>query len=184
MAAELDGYRVAVLATDGVEESEYTEPRRAVENAGAHVDLVAPHAGEIQSTAHHDKSRRYRVDRVLDQADPDDYDALLLPGGVANPDALRLDAGAVDFVAAFADSNKPVAALCHAPWMLVEANAVRGVTLTSWPSLRTDIVNAGGRWVDEPVHTDGLLTTSRKPADLPQFTEAVVREFAAHRTPA
>lgn len=184
MAGELAGYRVAVLATDGVEESEYTEPRQAFEDAGAHVELVAPHAGEIQAMAHHDRSRHYPVDRVLEQADPDDYDALFLPGGVANPDALRTHQDAVDFVLSFAELDKPVAAICHGPWLLVEADTVRDRTLTSWPSLRTDITNAGGRWVDEPVHTDGMLTTSRKPDDIPVFNDAVIRQFAAHRLPA
>jgi protease I len=181
MAQELSGRRVAVLATDGVEEVEYTQPRDAVEAAGARVELVAPHSGHIQAMQHMDKGSAYRVERTLDEASPDQYDALLLPGGVANPDQLRTDPRAVSFVRSFVQSGKPVGAICHAPWLLVEADVVRGRTVTSWPSLRTDITNAGGTWVDETVHTDRGLVTSRKPADLPDFTKKVVEEFAEGR---
>jgi protease I len=181
MAQELSGRRVAVLATDGVEEVEYTEPRKAVEAAGARVELVAPHGGQIQAMQHVDKGNAYRVERTLDDASPDDYDALLLPGGVANPDQLRTDPRAVRFVQAFVQSGKPVGAICHAPWLLVEADVVRGRTVTSWPSLRTDITNAGGTWVDETVHTDRGLVTSRKPDDIPDFNKKVVEEFAEGR---
>jgi protease I len=181
MAQELSGRRVAVLATDGVEEVEYTEPRKAIEAAGAQVELVAPHAGQIQAMQHLDKGNTYRVERSLDEASPDQYDALLLPGGVANPDKLRTDPRAVQFVRSFFQSGKPVGAICHAPWMLVEAGVVGGRTVTSWPSLRTDITNAGGTWVDETVHTDRGLVTSRKPADIPDFSKKVVEEFAEAR---
>jgi protease I len=181
MAQELAGRRVAVLATDGVEEVEYTQPREAVEAAGARVELVAPHSGHIQAMQHMDKGNAYLVERTLEEASPEQYDALLLPGGVANPDQLRTDPRAVEFVRAFMRSGKPVGAICHAPWMLVEADVVRGRTVTSWPSLRTDIANAGGTWVDEPVHADRGLVTSRKPADIPDFTKKVVEEFTEGR---
>jgi protease I len=175
----LKGRRVAILATDGVEQVELEEPRRALDGAGAVTHLIAPNEGSIQAMNHDEKGARLPVDRVLADARASEYDALLLPGGVANPDRLRLDERAVQFVREFMLSEKPVAAICHAPWMLVEANAVAGRTLTSWPSLKTDIRNAGGDWVDEPVRVDDQLITSRKPEDLPQFCEAIVREFAA-----
>ncbi|OLE21705.1 MAG: peptidase C56 [Actinobacteria bacterium 13_1_20CM_3_71_11] len=181
MARQLDGRRVAFLATDGVEEVEYTEPRRAVEQAGAQVDLVSIKAGQIQAVQHMDKSGTYPVDRTVDQANPEDYDALVLPGGVANPDKLRMDQRAVAFVKAFFDAGKPVGAICHGPWLLVEADVVRGRKISSWPSLKTDIRNAGGTWVDEVVHTENGLVTSRKPDDLPQFCAKLVEEFAEGR---
>jgi protease I len=181
MARQLDGRRVAFLATDGVEEVEYTEPRAAVEQAGAQVDLVSIKSGQIQAVNHMDKSNTYLVDRTVDQANPDDYDGLVLPGGVANPDHLRADPKAVAFVKAFVDAGKPVGAICHGPWMLVEADVVRGRKISSWPSLQTDIRNAGGTWVDEVVHTENGLVTSRKPDDLPQFCAKLVEEFAEGR---
>jgi deglycase len=181
MAQKLDGRRVAILATDGVEEVEYTEPRAAVEQAGARAELISIKPGRIQAVKHQDKSNTYPVDRTIDEAKPDEYDALLLPGGVANPDHLRTNPRAVAFVRAFFDAGKPVGAICHGPWTMVEADVVRGRTLTSWPSLQTDIRNAGGTWVDEPVHTDNGLVTSRKPDDLPQFCAKVVEEFAEGR---
>jgi len=181
MAQELNGRRVAILATDGVEEVEYTQPRQAVEQAGAQVELVSLRSGKIQAVQGMDKSNTYPVDRTVDQANPDEYDALLLPGGVANPDFLRMDPRAVAFVKSFATAGKPIGAICHGPWILVEADLVRGRTLTSWPSLHTDIRNAGGTWVDEVVHTDQGLVTSRKPDDLPQFCAKVVEEFAEGR---
>jgi protease I len=174
----LDGKRIAFLATDGVEEVEYTEPREVVEKAGARADLVSLRAGEIQAMKHHDKSNRYEVERTVSDADPGEYDALVLPGGVANPDALRTDPNAVAFVKAFFDAGKPVAVICHGPWTMVEADVVRGRTLTSWPSVRTDLRNAGATWVDEEVHLDGNLVSSRKPADLPAFCAAIVETFA------
>jgi deglycase len=177
MAAELQGKRVAFMATDGVEQIEYTEPRKAVEAAGAEVHLVSLRSGTIQGFNHLDKGDAFKVDLTVKDADPGDYDGLVLPGGVANPDTLRLDQDAVAFARAFFEAGKPVAAICHAPWTLVEADVVMGRTLTSWPSLRTDIRNAGGNWVDEEVHVDAGLVTSRKPADLPAFCAKTVEEF-------
>jgi protease I len=179
MQASLNGRRVAILATDGVEQVELEVPRRALDDAGATTHLIAPNEGSIQAMNHDDKGARLPVDRTLAQVRPGEYDALLLPGGVANPDRLRLDERAVQFVREFMLADKPVAAICHAPWMLVEANAVAGRTLTSWPSLRTDIRNAGGQWVDESVQVDDNLTTSRKPGDLPQFCSAMLESFEA-----
>ena len=175
----LDGKKVAFLATDGVEQIELTEPWRAVEEAGATPELVSLKTGEIQGFNHLDKADMFRVDRVVAAADAGEYDALVLPGGVANPDALRVDEDAVGFVTGFFEEGKPVAVICHGPWTLVEGDLVRGRTLTSWPSLKTDIVNAGGEWVDEEVHVDGGLVTSRKPDDLPAFCATLVEEFAA-----
>jgi protease I len=179
MELGLKGRRVAILATDGVEQVELEEPRRALDAAGAVTHLIAPNEGSIQAMIHDEKGARLPVDRVLADARPGEYDALLLPGGVANPDRLRMDTRAVQFVREFMLSDKPVAAICHAPWMLVEANAVAGRTLTSWPSLKTDIRNAGGHWVDEPVRVDDQLITSRTPDDLPRFCATIVQEFAA-----
>jgi protease I len=177
MAGELQGKRIAFMATDGVEQIEYTEPRKAVEAAGAEVQLVSLRSGTIQGFNHLDKGDTFKVDLTVKDADPGDYDGLVLPGGVANPDSLRLDQDAVAFARAFFEAGKPVAAICHAPWTLVEADVVRGRALTSWPSLRTDIRNAGGNWVDEEVHVDAGLVTSRKPADLPAFCAKTVEEF-------
>jgi protease I len=174
----LTGRRVAILATDGVEQVELEEPRKALDAAGATTHLIAPEEGSIQAMNHDDKGARLPVDRVLADVRPSEYDALLLPGGVANPDRLRMDQRAVQFVREFMLADKPVAAICHAPWMLVEANAVAGRTLTSWPSLQTDIRNAGGEWVDEPVRVDDGLVTSRKPDDLPAFCGKLVEVFA------
>ena len=177
MDSGLQGRKVAILATDGVEQIELEQPRRALDLAGALTHLIAPKGESIQAFNHDEKGARIPVDRTLADVKAGDYEALLLPGGVANPDALRMDAAAVHFVREFMLAEKPVAAICHAPWMLVEAGAVAGRTLTSWPSLQTDIRNAGGEWVDEPVRVDEGLVTSRKPADLPQFCAAIVREF-------
>ncbi len=179
MSASINGKRVAFLATDGVEEVEYTEPRKAVEQAGGQAELISIKDGEIQAVNHMDKAGTYQVDRQVRNADPDEYDALVLPGGVANPDFLRADPDAVGFVRAFMSAGKPVAAICHGPWTLVEAGAVDGRTLTSWPSLRTDLANAGATWVDEQVYVDGALVTSRKPDDLPAFCEAMLEQIAA-----
>jgi protease I len=178
VAGELQGRKIAFLATDGVEQVEYTEPRKAVEQAGAEAHLVALEPDEIQGFNHLDKGDRFRVDVAVAEASADDYDGLVLPGGVANPDALRADTDAVRFVRSFFEAGKPVASICHGAWTLVEADVVRGRTLTSWPSIRTDIENAGGTWVDEEVHTDRGLVTSRKPADLPAFNAKIVEEFA------
>jgi protease I len=174
----LKGRKVAILATDGVEQVEVEQPRKTLEAAGATTHLIAPHDGSVQAMNHDEKGARLPVDRVLGDVRASDYDALMLPGGVANPDKLRTNELAVQFVRDFMLSERPVAAICHAPWMLIEANAVAGRTLTSWPSLKTDIQNAGGRWVDEAVHIDDGLITSRKPDDIPTFSAAMVREFA------
>ncbi|MDB5359225.1 MAG: protease [Rhodospirillales bacterium] len=177
MANELAGKHIAILATDGFEQSELTEPRKALIAAGASVDIVAPQAGRIQGMRHHDKGDRVTVDKPLDQADADAYEALVLPGGVANPDTLRTDERAVAFVRAFATAGKPIAAICHGPWTLIEAEAVQGRTLTSWPSLKTDLRNAGAEWVDQEVVVDHGLVTSRKPDDLPAFCAKMIEEF-------
>lgn len=175
----LEGKLVAFLAADGVEEVEYTDPRATAERAGALVELISINPGSIQSMQHDiNKSNTYQVDRTVTQADPAIFDALVLPGGVVNPDRLRLNANAVRFVRAFFEQEKPVAAICHGPWSLVEADVIEGRTLTSFPSLRTDILNAGGIWVDEQVHVDSGLVTSRRPADLPAFCSAMVEEIA------
>ena len=177
--AGVAGRKIAFLATDGVEERELAEPWSALSAAGAEVHLVSLQPGEIQAVEHGAPTKRFRVDRVIDQVRAGDYDGLVLPGGVANPDRLRTDQNAVAFVRAFMDADKPVAAICHGPSLLVEADVVRGRTLTSWPSLRTDIRNAGGEWVDREVETDQRLVTSRKPADLPAFCAKVLRLFSA-----
>jgi len=173
--------RVAFLATDGVEQIELTEPWKAVESEGGKPELVSLESGEVQGFDHLDKDQTFAVDRTVADASPDDYDGLVLPGGVANPDFLRTDEDAVRFVRSFFEAGKPVAAICHAPWTLVEADVVRGRTLTSWPSLRTDIRNAGGEWVDEEVHVDQGLVTSRKPDDLPAFCHKLVEEICEGR---
>ena len=179
MSEELQGKRIAFLAAnEGVEQVELTQPWEAIGAAGAERELIAPEEGEVQAFDHLDKADTFAVDRDLDDADPDSYDGLLLPGGVANPDLLRADERAVGFVRAFFEADKPVAAICHAPWTLIEAGVVEGRTLTSWPSLQTDIRNAGGTWVDEEVHTDAGLVTSRKPDDLEAFCSKAVEEFA------
>jgi protease I len=179
MANQLDGKRIAVLvANEGVEQVELERPWEALEAAGADVDLVAPDDGEVQAFNHLDKGDTFDVDRTVSEAAESDYDGLLLPGGVANPDVLRTEDGAVAFVRDFFEAGKPVAAICHAPWTLIEADVVRDRTLTSWPSLETDIRNAGGNWVDEEVQVDAGLVTSRKPDDLDAFCAKAVEEFA------
>jgi len=178
VAGELQGKKVAFLATDGVEQIEYTEPRKAIEQAGATAQLVALEPGEIQGFNHLDKGDRFPVDVEVAKASADDYDGLVLPGGVANPDFLRADPDAVQFVRSFFEAGKPVASICHGAWTLVEAGVVNGRTLTSWPSIRTDIENAGGTWVDEEVHVDQGLVTSRKPDDLPAFCAKTIEEIA------
>ena len=174
---KLNEKKVAILAADGVEQIELTEPRKAVENEGANVTLLSVEAGEFQGFNHLDKADTFDVDVTIDQADVSQFDGLVLPGGVANPDALRLDAGAVAFVRGFFEADKPVAAICHAPWLLVEADVVRDRTVTSWPSLQTDLRNAGATWVDEEVVEDANLVTSRKPDDLPAFCSSLVSKF-------
>jgi protease I len=177
MELGLKGRKVAILATDGVEQAELVEPRKALDAAGAVTHLIAPKAGTIQGMNHDDKGEMLPVDQVLSQVRASEYDALMLPGGVKNPDTLRMDQQAVQFVREFMLAEKPVAAICHGPWLLVEADAVSGRTLTSWPSLQTDIRNAGGKWIDAPVSVDERLITSRKPADIPAFSAAMVKEF-------
>ena len=176
--ADLSGKRIAFLATDMVEQVELTEPWKAVEEAGATPELVSLEEGEIQGFNHYDKADRFPVDKTVDEANPGDYDALVLPGGVGNPDTLRMHDDAVQFARAFIDAGKPVAVICHGPWTLVEADVVRGRTITSWPSVKTDIKNAGGNWVDEEVVVDDNLISSRKPDDLPAFCQTFVDEFA------
>lgn len=179
MNKTLDGKKIAILCTDGVEQSELTEPRNALEKAGAQTELVSPKRnGKVQAMNHDEKGDKFNVDVELLSADPDDYDALVLPGGVANPDSLRAIPEAVKFVRSFFDHRKPIASICHGPWMLVEADIARGHTLTSWPSLKTDIRNAGGKWVDKEVVQDGLITTSRKPDDIPAFNREMLKSFA------
>jgi len=179
MTTSIKGKRVAFLATDGVEEVEYTEPRKAVENAGGHAELISIKAGEIQAVNHMDKAGTYPVDKLVKDAEVQQYDALVLPGGVANPDFLRMNPNAVRFVREFFTAGKPVAAICHGPWTLVEAGVVDGRTLTSWPSLRTDLANAGATWVDEQVYVDGKLVTSRNPDDLPAFCDKLLEQIAS-----
>jgi protease I len=178
MGAELKGKHVAFLATDGVEQVELTEPWHAVEKAGGTPELVSLERGEIQGFDHFDKAEKLPVDRAVADADAGDYDALVLPGGVINPDILRTNETAMAFVAAFFEQGKPVGAICHGPWSLVETGAVKGRTVTSWPSLKTDIENAGGTWKDEELVIDRGLFTSRKPDDLPAFCTKLVEEVA------
>ncbi len=178
MARELEGKKVAILLTDGFEQVEMTEPRRALQEAGAETDLVSPKDGEVKGWNHTEWGDTFDVDVALEGARPEAYDALLLPGGVMNPDQLRMDERAVSFTRSFFESGKPVAAICHGPWTLVEADVVRGRTVTSWPSLRTDLRNAGAEWVDREVVTDHGLVTSRKPDDLPAFNRKMIEEFA------
>lgn len=169
-----DSKRIAVLATNGFEQSELMEPRAKLKEAGFTVDVIAPQAGEIRGWKEKDWGDTVPVDLALSQAKPEDYDALVLPGGVINPDNLRREPKAVDFVRAFDQAGKPLAAICHGPWMLAEAGAAKGREVTSWPSLRTDLENAGARWKDAEVVTDGHVITSRKPDDIPAFTQAVI----------
>jgi protease I len=179
MPDQLKGRKVAFLATDGVEEVELTAPWNALSQAGAEVRLVSDKSGQIQAMNHHDKGKTFPVDVEVAGASARDFDALVLPGGVANPDTLRQNKDAVRLVREFMEADKPVAAICHAPWLLVEADAVRGRTLTSWPSLETDIKNAGGAWVDKQVQLDQKLLTSRKPGDLPAFCAQLVTLLAS-----
>ena len=179
MSDQLSGKRVAFLmANEGVEQVELTEPLQAVREAGAETDLLAPEAGLIQAFNHLDKGDRFEVDRAVGDADAGEYDALVLPGGVANPDQLRTKEEALEFVRAFFEAGKPVGVICHGPWTLIDAGVVGGRTVTSWPSLKTDLRNAGAEWVDEEVHVDEGLVTSRKPDDLPAFNAKIVEEFA------
>ncbi|MGA8740540.1 MAG: type 1 glutamine amidotransferase domain-containing protein [Terracidiphilus sp.] len=179
MSSELKGKKIAILATDGFEQAELIDPRKALSNAGATTVVIAPKNGEIKGWNKKDWGQAVKVDQVLADANPHDYDALVLPGGVMNPDNLRMDPAAVNFVRQFVSTGKPVAAICHGPWTLVEAGALKGKTVTSWPSLKTDIKNAGGTWVDQAVVTDGQFIFSRKPDDIPAFNKAII-EAVAH----
>jgi protease I len=174
MPEPLKGRKVAFIATDGVEQVEFTAPWNALKQAGADVTLLSDKTGEIQGMNHDEKGDRFKVDAVVAGASARDFDALVIPGGVANPDKLRTNKDAVDFVRDFMEADKPVAAICHGPWLLVEADALRGRTITSWPSLQTDVKNAGGAWVDKQVQLDQKLLTSRKPDDLPAFCAKLV----------
>ncbi|KWT91972.1 MULTISPECIES: type 1 glutamine amidotransferase domain-containing protein [unclassified Variovorax] len=175
---QLEGMKVAILVTDGFEQSEMTEPRRVLDAAGADTSLISPAKGGVRGWKHHTPADRFDVDVPLQQAAAHEYDALVLPGGVMSPDALRIEEQAVAFVRDFVKAGKPIAAICHGPWTLIEADAVKGRTMTSWPSLRTDLKNAGAKWVDLEVVADGPLITSRKPADLPAFNRVMLETFA------
>jgi protease I len=181
MSDKLKGKRVAILATDGVEQVELLEPKKALEEAGATTEVISPKDGKIKGWNHTEWGQEIPVNVNLKSADQNNYDALLLPGGVMNPDYLRMEPSAVQFVKSFFDSGKPVGAICHGSWLLVEADVIRGRKLTSWPSLRTDIRNAGGEWTDQEVVTDHGLVTSRKPADIPAFNRKIIEEFAEGR---
>jgi protease I len=181
MADELNGKRIAFLATEGVEQVELEQPWETVRKAGADTDLISLESGRVQAFNHLDKADTFPVDKAVADARAEEYDGLVLPGGVANPDQLRADEDAVAFTRAFFEQNKPVAVICHGPWTLVEADVLRGRTITSWPSLQTDIRNAGATWVDEEVHVDNGLVSSRKPDDLPAFCAKAVEEFAEGR---
>ena len=178
MAANLNGKKVAILVENGFEEAELLEPRQALDKAGAKTTVVSPATGKVRAWKTKDWGKEVDVDLALDGADPSSFDALLLPGGVMNPDRLRLNAKAIDFVRAFVRAGKPVAAICHGPWTLIDAGGVRGKRMTSWPSLRTDLENAGATWVDEEVCVDAGLVTSRKPADIPAFDAKMIEAFA------
>jgi protease I len=171
---DLNGKKIAFLATDMVEQVELTEPWKAVEQAGGKPELISLEEGEIQGFDHYDKADTFRVDRTVEDASPDEYDALVIPGGVGNPDTMRLDEHAVRFVREFVRSGKPLGVICHAPWMLVEADVARGRKLTSFWSIKTDVINAGGEWLDEEVVVDGSLVTSRNPDDIPAFNERLL----------
>lgn len=177
MLGRLSGKRVAILVENGFEQNELEEPKKALEGAGAWTEIVSPVEGQVRSWKNNEWSNLFHVDTTLDEAASMDYDALLLPGGVMNPDKLRMNPVAVEFVRSFWDEGKPIAAICHGPWMLIEAGIVDGCRLTSWPSLQTDIRNAGGEWVDEEVVTNNGLVTSRKPDDIPAFNRKMIEEM-------
>lgn len=177
MNNSLSGKKVAILATDGVEQIELTDPKKNLEEVGATTQVISPKSGEIKAWKFTEWGDKIKVDKTLDNAKPSDYDALLLPGGVINPDQLRMEPKAVQFVKDFVRSGKPVAAICHGPWTLIEADVVRGKRMTSWPSLKTDLRNAGANWVDETVVTDGQFITSRKPDDIPSFSKTLIDQI-------
>jgi protease I len=181
MAGKLDGKKVAILVTDGFEQVEMTEPRKALQNAGAETKIVSPKSGQIQGMHHADKGDKFDVDLELEEARPQDFDALMIPGGLMNPDQLRSTPEALEFTRHFFEEGKPVAAICHGPWVLIDAGVVRGRTLTSWPAIKTDVKNAGGKWVNEEVVVDNGLVTSRKPDDIPAFNTKMIEEFCEGR---
>lgn len=174
----LTNKKIAILVADGFEQVELTEPRQALLDAGANVQIVSPKEDTVQGWNHYDKGDRFPVDVALEQANPEEYDGLLLPGGTVNPDQLRVNKGAIAFIKSFVGSGKPIAAICHGPWTLIEAEAVRGRKLTSWPSLQTDLKNAGAQWVDQEVVVDQGLITSRNPQDIPAFNQRIIEAFA------
>ena len=176
--ASLKGKKVAILATDGFEQVELTEPRKALDEAGATTEVIAPKSGQIKGWTFKEWGDTVTVDKPLADANPNEYDALLLPGGVINPDHLRMEPAAVNFVKQFVATGRPVGAICHGPWTLVEADVVRGKTVTSWPSIRTDLRNAGANWVDQEVVTDGQFVFSRKPDDIPAFNKALIQSIS------
>jgi len=178
MAKDLSNLKVAILVADGFEQQEMTEPRKALDEAGATTQIVSPNEGEVQGWKHFDHADKFSVDVPLTEANADEFDALLLPGGVANPDQLRMKPEAVQFIKSFFDAGKPVAVICHGPWTLVEAGVVKGRTMTSWPSVKTDLINAGANWVDEEVVVDNGLVSSRNPGDIPAFNQKMIEEFA------
>lgn len=178
MKDSLSGKKIAILATDGVEQVELTEPKKKLEGAGATTEVIAPKSGEIKAWKFKEWGDKIKVDKSLDQANPSDYDLLMLPGGVMNPDHLRMEPKAVQFVKEFSRTGRPIAAICHGPWTLIEAGLVRGKKMTSWPSLQTDLKNAGAHWVDEVVVIDGNLITSRKPDDIDTFSRAMMDKVA------
>lgn len=181
MGNSLTGKKIAILVADGFEQVELTGPKEALEAAGAEIQIVSPAEGEVQGWNHDEKADSFPVDMPLNLARSDDYDALLLPGGVRNPDQLRMMTRAVEFVDGFIATGKPLAAICHAPWLLIETNWIKGKTITSWPSLKSDLINAGAHWVDREVVVDNGLVTSRKPADIPAFNKKVIQVFAEAR---
>ena len=179
MASNLSGKKIAILATDGFEQSELLDPRNALDQAGATTEVISPKTGEIKGWNHTEWGKPVKVDKALAQANAEDYAALVLPGGVMNPDHLRMEPAAVEFVRKFVEAGKPVAAICHGPWLLVEAGVVKGKKVTSWPSLKTDLRNAGAEWVDQEVCKDGQFITSRKPDDIPAFSRTIIDTLTA-----
>ena len=181
MARQLDGKKVAILVTDGFEQVEMTKPREALDEAGAETKIVSLKPGKIQGMHHADKGDKFDVDLTLDEARPEEFDALMIPGGLMNPDSLRSNVDALEFTRHFFREGKPVAAICHGPWVLIDAGVVRGRILTSWPAIKTDVKNAGGKWINEEVVVDNGLVTSRKPDDIPVFNKKMIEEFCEGR---
>jgi protease I len=183
MSSELSGKKIAILVADGFEQVEMTKPRTALQQAGADTKIVSVKSGQIQGMHHADKGDKFDVELTLDQAQPEDFDGLLIPGGLMNPDTLRSTPAALEFTRHFFEEGKPVAAICHGPWVLIDAEVVRGRTLTSWPAIKTDVRNAGGHWVDKEVVVDNGLVTSRKPDDIPAFNKKMIEVFGEGRHP-